>query len=839
MKSSIMIVTYATLAMVLVTGPVLGSTNWPVTPTNIRIEPGNEMWLEDNGKHPFLVGVYESAPISNFWGDPGKEYNTDGSRANPPVTYPTGAGFHWRDYLDAVASHGLTCLRTRVVPGNLDTAGDPYEYTRHYNAYPYPWVRTDANRFYEPGYLQSESQTNFDYLHSAVTCNFSQPQAEYFQYRVRRFCQEAKNRNIYVILTIVPYGYYLPYDSGNADMQAYVDMLLSHTQDLGNVLYEINWEAGNGTYLKYWANYVKNKLAAAGRPQNVIIVNQGTAPCVNPSSSEYTIVGHHRKHEHSAAFGGCYTGGVLESRQWGKPIIWTEDFTDPYSDNHHWWLAADTLRHHMWFSFVAGVHYLWYDWCMHKMDEGGQDDSYNDPTLFNAAQSLVTFLSATDPPFWTMSPYDELASGGYNWCLANPGNHYIVYFSEGVGSGTTLTLSGGPFKARWFNPKAGDPLIGEFIGNEFDTPGNGIFTRPAGSTTSDKLVLYVYKAANFVSIDLGTTDIEQGLSRVVVDDGDTVPATIGGREARRNDNPNQDYYFYFDVSDSFAYQGNKLDLYIKIDYYDTGSGSLILEYDATGSIYKNGGSVALSGTDTWKQHAYHVTDAYFGNRQNNGADFRIAGGVGNTFYLDVVGVSVDSHLPSKAADPSPTHQAMDISITADLGWAAAERATSYDVYFGSTGETAFQRNQVETTFNPGTMDLLTLYYWRIDTVNNQGTTTGDVWSFTTGTYPGDFDEDLDVDQEDFVYFQACYSGSGIPYEVACEDANLDGDDDVDLDDFAIFQACMGGPNKPPVLAKNVRCAIMPVNKGFLGLIGVIKKLIRDAEVAGSNPVAPI
>ncbi len=132
--------------------------NWPVTPKDIRIKPGSDKWFEDNGKYPYLVGVYDSSPFSNFWGDPGKEFDPDGSRASNPVTHPCANGFLWSNYLDA---------------------------------------------------------------------------------------------------------------------------LLKETMDLGNVLYEINWEAGNGEWLEYWANYVKGKLAAAGRPKNLIIVNQDTRPCIN------------------------------------------------------------------------------------------------------------------------------------------------------------------------------------------------------------------------------------------------------------------------------------------------------------------------------------------------------------------------------------------------------------------------------------------------------------------------------------------------------------------------------------------------------------------------------
>jgi len=39
----------------------------------------------------------------------------------------------------------------------------------------------------------------------------------------------------------------------------------------------------------------------------------------------------------------------------------------------------------------------------------------------------------------------------------------------------------------------------------------------------------------------------------------------------------------------------------------------------------------MTNTNTWKTHAFHVTDAYFGNRQNAGADFRI-GDIGPVFY---------------------------------------------------------------------------------------------------------------------------------------------------------------------------------------------------------------
>jgi hypothetical protein len=59
---------------------------------------------------------------------------------------------------------------------------------------------------------------------------------------------------------------------------------------------------------------------------------------------------------------------------------------------------------------------------------------------------------------------------------------------------------------------------------------------------------------------------------------------------------------------------------------------------------------------------------------------------------------------------------------------------------------------------------------------------------------GDFDDDSDVDQEDFGHLQICMTGSGREVtDSGCLDAVLDGDGDVDEDDAALFLACLSGP----------------------------------------------
>ncbi len=89
--------------------------------------------------------------------------------------------------------------------------------------------------------------------------------------------------------------------------------------------------------------------------------------------------------------------------------------------------------------------------------------------------------------------------------------------------------------------------------------------------------------------------------------------------------------------------------------------------------------------------------------------------------------------PGAAGSPSPTDGATDVPLDAILTWSAGANTASHDVYFGTNpapGGGEFQSNQPGTSFDPILVNDVT-YFWRIDEVNANGTTTGSVWSFTT------------------------------------------------------------------------------------------------------------
>ncbi|WP_232792336.1 GH92 family glycosyl hydrolase [Actinacidiphila yeochonensis] len=135
---------------------------------------------------------------------------------------------------------------------------------------------------------------------------------------------------------------------------------------------------------------------------------------------------------------------------------------------------------------------------------------------------------------------------------------------------------------------------------------------------------------------LGATDTECGLRLRDNGDGHTVPVTLGGRSGRSTTDGSP--YEYFDI-DNTTVPGGDYHATVTIDYYDHGTGSWTLQYDAVGNAYKNSAPVQKTGTDTWKTATFTVDDAAFHNGENAGTDFRVANG-GDTGTLGRVRVAV-------------------------------------------------------------------------------------------------------------------------------------------------------------------------------------------------------
>jgi len=95
--------------------------------------------------------------------------------------------------------------------------------------------------------------------------------------------------------------------------------------------------------------------------------------------------------------------------------------------------------------------------------------------------------------------------------------------------------------------------------------------------------------------------------------------------------------------------------------------------------------------------------------------------------------------PVTAWTPVPPDGALYEDVDVDLAWTPGKDAASHDIYLSASeddvvngADAAFQDNQLGPTFDPGTLERGTVYYWRVDEVQNDGSKyAGEVWSFRT------------------------------------------------------------------------------------------------------------
>jgi hypothetical protein len=98
--------------------------------------------------------------------------------------------------------------------------------------------------------------------------------------------------------------------------------------------------------------------------------------------------------------------------------------------------------------------------------------------------------------------------------------------------------------------------------------------------------------------------------------------------------------------------------------------------------------------------------------------------------------------------PNPANGSVDVKPSVVLKWDAGAVAASHEVYFGADADAVKNATKTspeykgpkalgEESYDPGKLTLNTMYFWRIDEVNNASPDSpwaGAVWSFTTGDF---------------------------------------------------------------------------------------------------------
>jgi hypothetical protein len=171
---------------------------------------------------------------------------------------------------------------------------------------------------------------------------------------------------------------------------------------------------------------------------------------------------------------------------------------------------------------------------------------------------------------------------------------------------------------------------------------------------------------------LGATNASYGLAQVdysASGAGATTASTVDGLTARTTvaDHTDGKNDLGFTIDNSVA-STSKYDATFTVSYYDAGSGSISLQYDNGPSDPNHtAGTIALTGSNTWKTATIKATGAYFGGDEPANTDFRLESDQSITVHS--IGVSVTGPaVPSGTQfPPAPSITTPNNGATVKLG----------------------------------------------------------------------------------------------------------------------------------------------------------------------------
>ena len=162
-------------------------------------------------------------------------------------------------------------------------------------------------------------------------------------------------------------------------------------------------------------------------------------------------------------------------------------------------------------------------------------------------------------------------------------------------------------------------------------------------------------------------------------------------------------------------------------YFGTSSNPSLVSGNQSSASY-NPGQLNNSATYYWKIIA----------KDNHGNS--TSGPVWN--FATITGII--NNPPNQPSNPNPVNAAINQPISLTLTWSCSDPdgdPLTYDIYFGtSSNPSLVSGNQSNASYNPGQLNNSTTYYWKIVAKDNQdSSTTGPVWSFSTEAAGGGSD----------------------------------------------------------------------------------------------------
>ncbi len=215
-----------------------------------------------------------------------------------------------------------------------------------------------------------------------------------------------------------------------------------------NLIYELMNEPGHGAVYgpkeRRWhshiATLVKEYEKGKGFEEHLVAVN-GAPVDYLLSEPNIDVACYHRRPT-TPATASRFLASVAKLP---KPVIYDTDTAD------HW---GPKIARVAWTCFVSGAYFAWLDF--------HEDNLYPDPIKWGQKDvriqlaNLVKFASRTQ--WWRMAPHNELVSGTEAYCLASPGEEYVIYLPRGGDLVVRIPRARDSFRAFWYDP-ARDKLL--------------------------------------------------------------------------------------------------------------------------------------------------------------------------------------------------------------------------------------------------------------------------------------------------------------------------------------------------------------------------------------------
>jgi len=202
---------------------------------------------------------------------------------------------------------------------------------------------------------------------------------------------------------------------------------------------------------------------------------------------------------------------VTESEQTGRPWVVANDEQGPHHtgvppdpgytghdgvarpEGGSSYTMHDIRKHTLWGTLMAGgagVEY-YFGYKLPQTDLACEDWRSRDRS-WEYCRIALDFFRESKIPFWEMQCADALVGNSKNdnsrYCLAKPGEEYVVYLPNGGSTELDLGTNSITFRAQWFNPRGGGPLQSGSV-REVKGPGRVSLGQPPTDADEDWVVL--------------------------------------------------------------------------------------------------------------------------------------------------------------------------------------------------------------------------------------------------------------------------------------------------------------------------------------------------------------